>query len=105
MSQRRKNINCPPPLTETMRKIFFPALVFITNFISAQNIEDRYRNLSILEKELAAAKTPAEKTSSLISLYLYHAYHNDSENIKSAPEYLNKLEIFVNETKNSELIR
>jgi hypothetical protein len=66
--------------------------------------ESQYKNLQVLEKDLAQAKTPEEKTDALISLFTHHSSHNEPFNKKATVEYQQQLEIFTHQTKNPELI-
>lgn len=81
--------------------------VFICSIFSSQGQiyrESQYKNLGLLEKELAQAKNPNEKTNALIALFIHHSVHNDEKNIKAAEDYQQQLEIFTHQTNEPELI-
>ena len=84
--------------------LFLSSLPFL--YSEAQFVVDKqYQNIQILQKELAAAKTPEEKTNALISLFIYHTAHSsEPSNKNAAKDYERQLEIFTHETNDPELI-
>lgn len=89
-----------------MKKLLFFLTCSLTIVISSAQTptENQYKNLQILERELATAKTTRDKTNALISLYFYHSAHPEPFNKIAAKDYQQKLEIYTHSTGEPDLI-